>query len=310
VRRTIVLKLLELKQRMRSVENIEAITRTLATVSAAKLSWSRRRATGLREYTRKMEEILGHQKAYLEGKSVSIVSLSPLLMERDTVHTVAVLVITADRGMCGNHNLAACRLAMRFWDQRKKTGQNVVFLVKGKKGERYFRKRSAQIIYSAGWRRKGVLPEEVEKLLSLLLEQYLSRAVDEVYAVYTQFYSPIRRLTMIKRMLPITLEFHGRRGGTIDKWYYEPSFREIVDELLAIYLRVQLYDVLLESYSSEQGARMITMKEATERANKTLWECRGQFNRLRRESITLDLLSALYASKVVEEVKSTPGKLA
>ncbi len=305
-----MLKLLELKQRMKSVENIETIARTLATVSAAKLSGSRRRAAGLREYTRKMEEILGHQKAYLEGKGVSIGSLSPLLTERDAVHNVAVLVITADRGMCGNYNLAACRLAMKFWEQRKKSGQNTVFLVKGRKGERYFRKRSAAIVYSAGWRRKGVLPEEVEKILSLLLEQYLSRAVDEVYAVYTQFYSPIRRLTKIKRMLPITLELHGQGGNAINKWYYEPSFREIVDELLAIYLRVQLYDVLLESYSSEQGARMITMEEATERANKTLWECRGMHNRLRRESITLDLLSALYASRVVEEVKSTPGKLA
>ena len=305
-----MLKLLELKQRMKSVENIETIARTLATVSAAKLSGSRRRAAGLREYTRKMEEILGHQKAYLEGKGVSIGSLSPLLTERDAVHNVAVLVITADRGMCGNYNLAACRLAMKFWEQRKKSGQNTVFLVKGRKGERYFRKRSAAIVYSAGWRRKGVLPEEVEKILSLLLEQYLSRAVDEVYAVYTQFYSPIRRLTKIKRMLPITLELHGQGGSAINKWYYEPSFRDIVDELLAIYLRVQLYDALLESYSSEQGARMITMEEATERANKTLWECRGMHNRLRRESITLDLLSALYASRVVEEVKSTPGKLA
>jgi len=305
-----VLKLLELKQRMKSVENIETIARTLATVSAAKLSGSRRRAAGLREYTRKMEEILGHQKAYLEGKGVSIGSLSPLLTERDTVHNVAVLVITADRGMCGNYNLAACRLAMKFWEQRKKSGQNTVFLAKGRKGERYFRKRSAAIVYSAGWRRKGVLPEEVEKILSLLLDQYLSRTVDEVYAVYTQFYSPIRRLTKIKRMLPITLELHVQGGSAINKWYYEPSFREIVDELLAIYLRVQLYDVLLESYSSEQGARMITMEEATERANKTLWECRGMHDRLRRESITLDLLSALYASRVVEEVKSTPGKLA
>jgi len=257
-----------------------------------------------------MEEILGHQKAYLEGKGVSIGSLSPLLTERDAVHTVAVLVITADRGMCGNYNLAACRLAMKFWDQRRKAAQNAVFLVKGRKGEQYFRKRSAAIVYSAGWRRKGVLPEEIEKILSFLLEQYLSRAVDEVYAVYTQFYSPVRRLTKIKRMLPITLELHGQGEGTIEKWYYEPSFREIVDELLAIYLRVQLYDALLESYSSEQGARMITMEEATERANKTLWECRGMHNRLRRESITLDLLSALYASKVVEEIKSTPGKLA
>lgn len=303
-------KLLELKQRIKSVENIETITRTLTTVSAAKLAWSRRRAAGLREYTRKMEEILGDQKAYLEGKGVSIGLLSPLLLERDVVRNVAMLVITADRGMCGNYNLAACRLAQEFWEARKKSGQNAVFLVKGKKGDRYFRKRSAAITYAEGWRRKGIKPEEVEKFLSLLLELFLSEAVDEVYAVYTQFYSPVRRLPKIKRLLPFTLELHGQGGAATENWYYEPSFREIFDELLAIYLRLQLYDVFLESYASEQGARMITMEEATERANKALWECRVLHNRLRRESITIDLLGVLFASKVVEEVKSTPGKLA
>jgi len=305
-----VQKLLELKQRMKSVENIETITRTLATVSAAKLSWSRRRATGLREYARKVEEILGDQQAYLASKGVSIGSLSPLLLERDAVHTVAVLVVTADRGMCGNYNLAACRLALDAWEKRKKAAQNNLFLMKGRKGERYFRRRNAAIAYAEGWRREGIRPDEVEKFLSLLLELFLNGAVDEVYAVYTQFYSPMRRLPKIKRLLPITLEREGRGRAAIDKWYYEPSFREIFDELLSIYLRLQLYDVFLESYASEQGARMLTMEEATERANKTLWECRVQYNRLRRESITIDLLGVLFASTVVEEVRSTPGKLA
>lgn len=303
-------KLLELKQRIKTVQNIETITRTLATVSAAKLSWSRRRAAGLREYTRKMEDILFDQQAYLEGKGVSIGSLSPLLFERDTVHNVAVLVMTADRGMCGNYNLAACHLALDFWEKRKKAAQNVVFLIKGRKGERYFRRRGAAIVHAAGWRREGVRPAEVEKFLSLLLELFLNGAVDEVYAVYTQFYSPIRRLPQIKRLLPITLELHGQGRAVLDRWYYEPSFGEIFDELLSIYVRVQLYDVLLESYASEQGARMITMEEATERSHKTLQECRMLYNRLRRESITIDLLGVLFASKVVEEVKSTPGKLA
>ena len=303
-------KLLEIKQRIKTVQNIETITRTLATVSAAKLSSTRRRATGLREYTRKMREILSGQKAYLESKGLSIGSLSPLLREKEAVKNIAALVITADRGMCGNYNLAACRLALDFWEERKKAGQNTVFLVKGKKGNRYFRKRGAAIMHSEGWRREGVRPEEVEKLLPLLLDRYLNGTVDEVYAVYTQFYSPIRRLPHIRRLLPLTLERNGRSREAIEKWHYEPSFREIVDELLAIYLRAQLYDILLESYASEQGARMITMEEATERAEKTLWECRVQHNRLRRESITIDLLGILFASKVVEEVKSTPGKLA
>jgi F-type H+-transporting ATPase subunit gamma len=237
-------------------------------------------------------------------------SLSPLLRERQAVRAIALVVITADRGMCGSYNLAACRLALDFWTKAKRAGQNALFLVKGRKGERYFRKRGAVIAHAEGWRREGVRPEEVEKLLSLLLELYASGAVDEVYAVYTQFYSPIRRLPKIKRLLPVILEQNGHGREATEKWYYEPSFREIIDELLDIHVRVQLYDVLLESYASEQGARMITMEEATERADKTLGEYRMLYNRLRRESITIDLLGVLFASKVVEEGKTTPGELA
>jgi F-type H+-transporting ATPase subunit gamma len=305
-----VQKLLELVQRINSVQNIETITRTLATVSAAKLSWSRRRAAGLREYTRKIENILCTQQAYLEDSSMRAGFLSPLLAERQAVRTIALLVITADRGMCGGYNLASCRLALDFWTKAKKAGQNILFLVKGKKGERYFRKRGAVIAHAEGWRREGVRPQEVEKFLSLMLELFVSGGVDEVYTVYTQFYSPIRRMPKIKRLLPITLERIGHRRAALNKWCYEPSFREIIGELLDIHVRVQLYDVLLESYASEQGARMITMEEATERADKTLGECRMLYNRLRRESITIDLLGVLFASKVVEEAKSTPGELA
>ena len=305
-----MLKQLDIKQRIRSVLNIETITRTLATVAAAKLSWSRRRAAGLREYTRRIERIIANQQAYLEAKGVSIGSLSPLLAQPEAVHAIAMLVITADRGMCGNYNLAACRLALDFWEKRKKAGQKVLVLLKGRKGERYFRKRHAEIVHTSGWSRKGVLPEEIEQFHSLLLPMLLSGTVQEVHAVYTQFFSPVQRLPKIKRLLPVALDLLGHGGEAREKWYYEPSFREIIDELMDIYVRVQLHDVLLESYASEQGARMITMEEATERANKTLWEYRGLHNRLRRESITIDLLGALYASKVVEEVKSTPGRLA
>jgi F-type H+-transporting ATPase subunit gamma len=305
-----VQKLIELVQRISSVQSIETITRTLATVSAAKLSWSRRRAAGLREYTRKIEKILSTQQAYREGSGIRAVSRSTLLRERQAVRTIALFVITADRGMCGSYNLAACRLALDFWTNAKKAGQNALFLMKGRKGERYFRKRGAVIAHAEGWRREGVRPEEVEKLLSLLLDLFVSGAVDEVYAVYTQFYSPVRRLPKIKRLLPVVLEQNGHGEVPTEKWYYEPSFREIIDELLDIHVRVQLYDVLLESYASEQGARMITMEEATERADKTLGEYRLLYNRLRRESITIDLLGVLFASKVVEEGKTTPGELA
>ncbi|MFZ3063234.1 MAG: ATP synthase F1 subunit gamma [Actinomycetota bacterium] len=304
-------KLIELKQRMKTVQNIETITRTLATVSAAKLSRTRRRAAGLREYTQKIREILYDQQKYMAKTGLSLAAFSPLLEEKGKVNKVALFLIAADRGMCGNYNLAAARLGLDFWERRKSAGQKVLFIVKGRKAERYLKKRKANIIHKEGWRREGVLPKDVERILTLLIDLYLTGEADEVYTVYTQFYSPIRRRPLVTRLLPIKLQVKEKsRKEETEKWFYEPSFREIIDELLSIYLRVQLFDVLLESFASEQGARMITMEEATERAEKTLKECRMMYNRLRREVITIDLLSVLFASKVVEETAATPGRLA
>jgi F-type H+-transporting ATPase subunit gamma len=302
-----VQKLLDLRERIKTLHNIGAVTRTLATVSAAKLASSRRRATGLREYSRRMQEILFDQQAYLERRGVEIGALSPLLRPHDAVRRVAVLVITADRGMCGNYNLAICRMATELWRERQQAGQSVSFLCKGKKGERWFRKRGAEILHGAGWRRGGIEADEVEQLLALLVGEFLAGRVHEVHAAYTQFYSPLRRLPRIARLLPIVRQAAVPQPPAIDQWSYEPSFREVFEELLSVFLRLQLWDVLLESYSSEHGGRMITMEEATERAEKALSESRARYHRLRREAITIDLLGVLFASEVVGELGS-PGQ--
>jgi F-type H+-transporting ATPase subunit gamma len=306
----IVQKMLELKQKIRTVRNIRTVARTLAAVSAAKLSRTRRRAAGLREYAGKMEGILTRQQAYLVNRGVEIGTLTPLLQKRETVQRVGLLVITADRGMCGNYNLAACKLARDLWEQGQKTDQTVVFLIKGRKGERYFQKRDAEILHAEGWHREGVRQQDAERLTTLLLDLYMTGSVDELHVVYTQFFSPVRRITRSKQLLPITLRPAGQEGEATDTWCYEPSFYELIRELIEIYLRVQVHDILLESYASEHGARMITMEEATERAGKTLVECQVRYNRMRRESITLDLLGILFAAQGVAAETPKTGEMA
>jgi F-type H+-transporting ATPase subunit gamma len=136
----------------------------------------------------------------------------------------------------------------------------------------------------------------------MVLPLYRSGAVDAVYAVYTQFFSPIRRRPRVVRMLPVEIPAAPEAvvpEATV-RWHYEPTRHEMLEELLTVYLRIQLYDVLLESYASEQGARMITMQEATERATKTLQDLRVQHHRLRREAITIDLLQTLFAGTAAE----------
>lgn len=303
-------KLLELRQRIRAVENIRTITRTLATVAAARLSRTRRRAAGLRVYARSVRDILDRQQRYIARRGLDLGALSSLLRERLPVRTVTLLVITGDRGMCGGYNLEACRLALDFWQASRKAGRQVRFILKGKRGSEYFGKRHAEIRHQEGWRRAGIGADDVERLLALLLHLYRSGETDAIYAVYTEFHSPVRRRPRVVRFLPIRLPEPGdaeEPAGEIGRWHHEPGFAEMLEELLAVYLRVQLYDVLLASYASEQGARMITMEEATERSDKALQEYRVQHNRLRREAITTDLLGALFASQAAGEAASPPA---
>ena len=293
-------KLQEVRQRIQSVEGIRVVTRTLATVAAAKLSRTRRRAAGLRLYAHHVREMVLHQQLYAAHTGIDLGELSSLLGPRPPTGRIAVLAIAGDRGMCGGYNLEACRVALDFCEGRKAAGQKVVLLLKGRKAIGYFRWRKAEIQHQEPWRREGVTAEDVERWLGLLLDRYRSGEVDEVHVVYTEFHSPIRRHPRVVRILPVELPARPADAvpaQAIEKWHYEPALRELLDELLAVYLRVQLYDVLLESYASEQGARMITMEEATERADRAMQECRVLHNRLRREAITIDLLGALYADR-------------
>jgi F-type H+-transporting ATPase subunit gamma len=213
--------------------------------------------------------------------------------------------------MCGGYNLDVCRRALAFWNERRKARQRVAFVLKGRKGARYFARRGAEVLHEEGWRREATGAADVERLLGVLLAPYRSRAAEEVYAAYTEFRTPVHRGPRVVRLLPIERPpGQGEPAATAERWLYEPSSRAALDELVDVCARAQLWDVLLESYASEQGARMITMEEATERADRTLQEYRVQQNRLRREAITIDLLGALFASRAAEEAGVAPGRLA
>lgn len=305
-------KLVELRQQIKTVENLKSITGTLSTVAAAKLSRTRNKADGLRVYSERMRRILFDQYESLsgqgeQGRGPGGSDVSPLLESRPEGSKRTLFVITSDRGMCGNYNVAVERLALEFRDESERAGKQVSIVAKGQKGVKYFKKRGADICHSEHWDRAGVTTDDIERLLETLVDRYLSGEADEVYCAYTRFYSPTRTRPVIIRMLPISLgstdatRVSAEGGGVeapVDKWFYEPSFNEVIRELLAIYLRVQVYDVLLESYASEQGARMITMQEATERADTILQEHQVTYRRLRRDAITIDLLGVLFSAGV------------
>jgi F-type H+-transporting ATPase subunit gamma len=211
--------------------------------------------------------------------------------------------------MCGAYNSAIDRIAGDFVRGRVAEGVEVSAIAKGLKGSKFLQRRTeAVVLDSAVWPRAGVTVEELDALSEMLSNAYLSGEADEVWCTYTRFYSPMRRYPTLVRLLPLSFEgvAAGETGSPdataeVPHWFYEPDLPTIMTELLRVFLRLQVEDVLLESYASEQGARMITMEEATERADRSLQELTVAYNRLRREVITSDLIGVLFASALREE---------
>lgn len=268
-----------------------------------------------------MRALLHRQQAYFVGLSPEQATrISPFFAERAPCRSVTLLHITGDRGMCGNYNQVANRMSAEFISRRAAGGQAVALIAKGAKGERYLRRKtSVEIVLAEAWPRAGVTEEDVERLYQLIVSRFLDGEADEVWCLYTRFHSPLKRVPRLVRLLPVAAErlADGAAGAgltgrarpevsgdvPIDRLTYEPAFSAIIDELISVFVRLQVEDVLLESFASEQGARMVTMEEATERADKALHEMRMRYNRLRRELITTDLIGVLFASQVTAEEK-------
>ena len=302
-------KLVEVRKRAATVKSIRSVASTMATVASAKLSRARERAAGMRVYAERMREVVRRQQAAAAALGVDLVALSPFLQPHAETHRVLLLHISGDRGMCGSYNAAIDRLAAAFVSERLAEGVEVSAIAKGLKGAKYLRRRTAAtVVDAAGWPRAGVVAQELDALSERLSQAFLSGEADEVWCTYTRFYSPMRRYPTLVRLLPLRFEGVGAAAGAVTgettRWFFEPDLATVLTELLGVFLRLQIEDVLLESYASEQGARMITMEEATERADRSLQELTVAYNRLRRELITSDLIGVLFASALREDERA------
>jgi len=312
-------KLIDIKRRMEAVEGIQTIARSLSTVSSAKLSRTRSRASGGRLYVGKMREMLERQLAYASAIGVPLSEISPLLAAHESRKRVLFIHLSGDRGMCGNYNAVVNRATAADLARLRDEQRDVQLVLVGKHGERYLTRRFDAPVRSAdAWPRAGVSDEFVDGIYSLATEAFLGGEVDEVWCRYTRYLSAVQRHPVLVRLLPIEVrqpalvledEAAAQDADTMQpltvrpvaplvRWWHEPSMNDVLDALLGLFARAQFEDVLLESYASEQAARMVTMEEASERADRTLLELRTRYNRLRRESITSDLLGVLFASRM------------
>ena len=275
--------LLDIRRRIRSVKNTQQLTKALKTVSAAKLRRAQERVFSARPYASQLKTVLGDLAARIETVT------HPLLEVRPEAR-ILLLVITADRGLCGAFNSNVIRAAQNF--TREHRNETVQLCVIGRKGRDFFRRRGTPIQFTFTDIFSRLDYGHAKEISERVIDVYTRSEFDAVYVVYNEFKSVIQQRLVTEKILPFDRgELKGTQS-TIDYIYEQPP-QEIFNRLLPRYVETQIFRSLLESAASEHGARMSAMDTATRNAGEMIDMLTLNMNRIRQAAITREIIEVV-----------------
>ncbi len=275
----------DIKLRIKGVKSTQQITKAMKMVAAAKLRRATESILNARPYAKKISTLLSH--LVTEDDRVS----NPLFSERE-VKNVAIVVVTADRGLCGAFNTNIIKEASRFIEEDLKgTGKDYKLYCLGKKGSDYFGKRN----YNIGKTYPGIFSHLnyaiAQNLVDELIAQYLDGSIDKVILIFNEFKSIIQQKIVVEQFLPIAPPEENKSSKHESANYiYEPDQKSIFNYLIPKHLKGQMWRVLLESNASEFAARMTAMDNATTNAKELIRTLSLTYNSKRQAAITTEIL--------------------
>ena len=274
--------LIDIRRRIRSVKNMQQITKAMKMVSAAKLRRAQERALASRPYARIMQRMLSNIAAASVG-SEEVTEL-PLLQVR-AEKRIQLIVVSSDTGLAGAFNANLLRAAQKFLDERN----GVEFRIEtiGRKSRDYFKKRK----WNISGEYVGIVDkpkiEQAREIAGKMIEAYSKAEVDAVYLVVNEFKSVMAPNLVLKKILPVELPAGG--GEQID-YIWEQSPKEILSDLLPRYVEMSIYRAMLESLSAYHAARMAAMDAASSNAGDVIQTLTLNLNRVRQASITREII--------------------
>lgn len=275
-----------LVKRRKAVRNIRKITRTMQLIATARFQAAFNRAVATRPYTEKLAELV----ADLSRAAGNVEH--PLLATHDDVPRSALVVITSDRGLAGGYNANVLRTALGHLDELSARGVDTDVHMVGKKGIGYFRfLRRAVAEQTSGI---GDRPrfEQVEPIANALMDRFTRGEVASVHVVYMKFLSAGQQRPVAVQLLPLKPEAQegAETGAPPVEYEFSPDPRQLLDELLPATVRVRLFQAFNDAVVSEQVARMVAMKAATDAAGDMIKSLTREYNRARQTQITMELL--------------------
>ncbi len=274
----------EVRNRIKSVQSTQQITKAMKMVSAAKLRRAQDAITQMRPYAQKLQEMLSNIISNTEGDIAM-----DLAIERP-VERVLVIVVTSDRGLCGGYNSNLIKLAKQVirekYPQQFDRG-NVTVLPIGKKGYEHFLKNGFKVVDAYWDIFTGLSFDRVQAASKYAMDAFAAKEFDAVEVVYSEFKNAATQRFIAEPFLPVrkTVEESGKKADFI----FEPDQKVLVAELMPKILNTQLYKSVLDANASEHGARMTAMDKASDNANELLKTLKISYNRARQAAITTEL---------------------
>jgi F-type H+-transporting ATPase subunit gamma len=279
-----------LDKRRKSIRNIRKITRTMELIATAKFKKAMDRAAAAIAFTKRVTRLL----ADLANAGLAV--RHPLLEPREKTEKAVLLVLTANRGLCGGYNSGVVRLALPRLEELKATVPNVRLEVSGKRGISAFRFRKLEVHETFTQFDDQPKFEQVLPIANRYLEAYAAGEIDRLDVVYTKFFSSSKQGPVVETLLPLTSlsdsEDTAPPGANVE-YEFLPSAESILEEVVPSSFRVKLFKCFLDAAVSEQIARMVAMKSATKSASDMIKSLSTAYNRARQSQITGEIMEIL-----------------
>jgi len=276
----------QINRRIRSVQSTAKTTRAMSLVAGSKMRRAQQMALAQRPYAEQLHWLLADVVESIQSKAGEGEALHPLLDRRE-IKSHGLILLTPDRGLCGGLNTNLLRVGGNFVTSH----ENVKFIGVGRKGNDFFRRLTVERL--GEFSRLGDYPsyDDILPIARLVTDAYISGEVDSVSIVYPNFINTVLQRPATMELLPVTLPEHAEMQQIKDVEYiYEPSAEAVLETLMPRYVEVEIYRAVLELAASEQSARMVAMRNATDAAQELIGSLTLLRNKVRQEQITKELL--------------------
>jgi F-type H+-transporting ATPase subunit gamma len=286
-----------LRRRIRSVESTKKITRAMELIAASRIVRAQQAIAAARPYVGKIREVVSHLADSPDSAN------HPLFREVQSTERVAIVFVTADRGLAGGYNANIIRTVERMVREQRAAGRDVRLVGLGRKGVNYFSFRRQPILFSLTGVSERPTYEDARKVVAAVIPPFEAGELDQIHLVYTRFVSLGSQVVEARQLVPLVADEleTGEPSGERTVYEFEPEPEEILNRLVPSWLEAEVLTAMLESAASEQAARQRAMKAATENADELIKTLRRIMNRARQDAITTEIMEIVGGAEALRQ---------